>query len=235
MHSYIFMLLSALSLSPSSSRETYVTSFSSPLLDLTHLDRLAKATHNFLTPGQTKDTTLGVLRVLEDTWDTFWETQQKFAVDGGPGPRKKRRIGLEKTATRTEAGDCEASAVRFALTARLSSTVLPSLPLQSLPGSTRQEVQQIIADSYTSFIRPRLKQLFEVVGRNSRDPMPELWASQVAAVALLRLEYNLATAQQLKLQVERDDREDEQMLGIVRDGGLLPEFCLEIVCKFLFA
>jgi hypothetical protein len=235
MHTYISTIFSSLS-SPSASpvRNAYITSFSSPLLDLAHLDRLAKCTHNFLTPGQIKDTVLRILQVLKETWNAFWEAQQSFSANVGSGSRKKRKIEVAVTQAGTEVGDPEALAVRFALTARLSSVVLPSLPLRSLPESARQEVQQLFADFQSSFIRCVLTQVFEVVGKNTRDRRDDLWASQVAAAALLQLEYILVGAQQLKLQATRDERESDRMLEIVGDGEMLPELGLEIVCIFSF-
>lgn len=236
MHTYISILLSSLTSLPSvtPSREIYTTSFSSPLLHLAHLDRLAKCTRNFLTPGQTRDAVLGIFQVLEESWNVFWEAQQRVSSDVGKGSRKKRKTNTEGLPAGARINSPEALVVRFALAARLSCTVLPAFSLQILPESARQEVRQLLADFQLNFIRRVLTQIFEEVWKNRQDQRDDLWASQVAAAALLRLEYILVAARQLELQAASDERESERMLEIVSDSKLLPELGVEIVCIFFY-
>jgi hypothetical protein len=230
MHTYIFTLLSAIS-SPSfpcDPRTAYMASFASPVLNLAHLDRISKCTLNFLTPGQTKDTLAMVLSVLKRTWDESWEWQQRIIADGGEGSRKKRKTDTEVLSS-AKAGDPDASAVAFALSARISSMVLSSLPLQSLPESTRLDILRTLADTQTSLIHLALRRAFEVIEKNLRNPRRDIWSCQIKAAALLKLEYALISVRRLRLTAKRGENISVRLLDVASNDGTLPELTLEIV------
>jgi hypothetical protein len=235
MHTYLFAMLSAIS-SPSSlldPRHTYTTSFSSSVFSLAHLERLSKSTLNFLTPGQTKDTMTSTIDTLKRTWDVFWEVQQRVIANSGKGPRKKRKITARLLSS--QADDPDVLAASFALTARMSSIVLSSLPLQSLPVSTRLEVQRTLADTRSGFIRLALQQATEMIKNNLADSKEDGWACQVGAAALLKLDYTLTAARPLGLRAETDENMCTMMLDVARDEKALPELSLEIVRTSLLA
>jgi hypothetical protein len=230
MHTYISTVLSAIS-SPfvsSYPRKTYIASFSGPLISLSHLERLSKSTINFLTPGQTKDTVAHVLDTLKHSWDLFWEAQQRIIADSGEGPRKKRKATAGRSSS-GKAGDSDVLAIAFALTARVSSVVLSSLPLQSLPVATRLDVQRKLTDVQSSFLQLALRRTFETIGNKSTDSKEDNWACQIGSAALLRLEYTLIAARHLSLKASTDGKMCTMMLDVVGDDGALPELCLEIV------
>jgi hypothetical protein len=225
MHTYISTLLSALS-SSSPSRNTYTVAFSSPLLHLVHLDRLSKCIKNFLTSGQTKDTLAFVLKTLKHTYDVFLEAQQNAIVQSGKGPRKKHKITRDGFLS-GKVDDPDTSAVAFALSSRISSMVLSSIPLQSLPESTRPDVQQALVDAQSSFIQHNLHRTFETM-KNLTDSKCDTWACQVVAAALLRLEYTLIASQRA-LGIKIGEEMSMRMLDIIGNDETLPELCLEIV------
>jgi hypothetical protein len=230
MHTYISTVLSVVS-SPSYSsqaRKAYTAAFSSPLLHLVHLDRLSKYTNNFLTLGQTHGTMTGVLDTLKHTWDVFWEAQQSVTANSGEGSRKKRKLAAEGLLS-AKADDPDVLVVAFALTARISSIALSSLPLQSLPASMRSDVRQTLVGAQSSFIQSTLQRTFKMIGRNLLDPKGDAWACQVGTASTLRLEYTLISARHLGIGAEIDENVFATMLDVVGDDGALPELSLEIV------
>jgi hypothetical protein len=68
-----------------------------------------------------------------------------------------------------------------------------------------------------------------MIGENLTGPKGDMWACQVGAAALLRLEYALIAAHQLELKGEIDENTCARMLDVVEDDGALPELILEIV------
>lgn len=230
MNIYISTLLSAISStsSPPDAKKTYAASFASPLLSLAHLDRLSKCTQNFVTSGQTQDIVIGVVNALKHTWDLFWQSQQRFIVNRSERSRKKHKTTAEELSDH-KTDDPNACAVACALLARISSTVLSSISLQSLPESTRLDIQQTLAEAQASYIRVAQRQAFELIGNNLRNPGRDIWGCQVGAAALLRLEYSLIAARQLCLRAQIDDKLSTTMLDVAGDDEALPELGLEIV------
>lgn len=150
-------------------------------------------------------------------------------ADSGNGSRKKRKVASEKIDSIGGTGDPDDMVAGLVLTARIASIILSSLPLHSLTESTRQAVQETLADARENHIRPALRLLLDAIVGNLVNTRGDLWAAQVAAAALLRLEYALVAARPLKLMYQADDKMTGQMLILVADNGVLPELSLEIV------
>jgi hypothetical protein len=175
------------------------------------------------------DTVIGALDAIKRSWDVFWEAQEKVIVDSGEGSRKKRKTTAAQGLSTGKAGNPDAFAIAFTISARISTMVFSSLPLQSLPESTRFDIQRTLAEAQTSFIQLVLQQAFEVIRKNLTNPRLEVWGCQVGAAALLRLNYGLIAAQQLRLRAESDEKMGARMLDVAGDDGVLPELSLEIV------
>jgi hypothetical protein len=171
---------------------------------------------------------IGILNTLKHTWDVFWEAQQSATANSGEGSRKKRKLATEGRLG-AQAGDPDVLVVAFALTARVSSMALSSLPLQSLPDSTRSDVRQTLASAQSNFIQSTLQRMFKMIGRNLLDPKGDAWACQVGTASTLRLEYTLISARHLGIGTVIDENLFATMLDVVGDDGALPELSEEIV------
>jgi len=177
---------------------------------------------------------ISVLNTLKHTWDMFWEAQQSIIANSGKGPRKKRKLAPEDLSS-AKAGDPDVLVVAFALTARMSSMALSSLPLQSLPDSTRLDVRQTLVDVQSNFIQSALQMMFKMIRRNLLDPNGDAWGCQVGIASTLRLEYTLISARYLSIRAEIDENVFATMLDVVGDSGTLPELSGEIVRTPLLA
>lgn len=115
MHTYIHSLLTSLHHPP-----PYQTAWTSPLLDSRHLDRLARAIHGFLTPGQVGDVVRGILGGLK-------VGVVDEACDGHPRKHGRGEV-----------------VVCYVLTCAIASIVLSSLPLHSLTGEVRGLIGDVV-------------------------------------------------------------------------------------------
>lgn len=75
----------------------YTTISTSPLFSFPHLDRLGKSVLNFVTPGQVADLIEICLDALDQTWNPFWQAQEKSQVDVEEKPRKKRKLSAAES------------------------------------------------------------------------------------------------------------------------------------------
>jgi hypothetical protein len=193
-NNHIETLFAALAAHPPKilSSDIHYQASSNALLHPIHLERLANCTRKFLTPTQTGQTVTFILETLQTCWDQISATTDTTSS------------GLVLT---------------FCFSARLASAVLTALPLQTLPDTTLQEVNESVTEIRTAFLPHALTKALKIIRKNSADS----WASQVVAAAILRLQYALDTPYSEKLWAKIEAASE--------DGHLLPELSLELVCR----
>ncbi|KAF9821856.1 hypothetical protein IEO21_00286 [Rhodonia placenta] len=213
---------------PDDARDTFGLVNSSALFSFTFLDRLAKAIHGFLTPGQVQDVTKLVLQNLRDTFKEFKEQDKRFTADEGSGARKKsRRSGT--TVSVDGHPNPELAAVTFASAARAVGLVVESLPLHVIPEEAREEIRCLVGDVHSHVIPRALKGSYKAMEATDRR---ETWAWQIVAAAALRVHYELSTARVLKLELGFDSSAISQLRIFLQHDGTVPEFSVEIA-RFL--
>ncbi|KII93436.1 hypothetical protein PLICRDRAFT_35642 [Plicaturopsis crispa FD-325 SS-3] len=230
--SYITSLLHSLSpssLSPliDSPHTAYETASSGPLLSLSHLDRLAKSTYGFMTPGQILATAQSILQELRNAWEGF---HQALNEDSNEGPRKKRKM---ENGGQNRDVNAQGLAISFSLSARIVATVLSSLPLQSAPELVRTEVRDLLADAHSVFAHQVVSKMFKSIRKDGRD---DIWAPQIVAASALRFRYSLCTPTAISLRIEPKPERKlfVKMLDIVGGDGILPELTLGIYRALLW-
>ncbi|KAJ7655049.1 Urb2/Npa2 family-domain-containing protein [Mycena polygramma] len=193
MHTHVETLFAAMvapQTLPAGVQSHYRCASSCALLHPIHLERLANCTRKFLTSTQTGQAVSFIFETLQALWNQISAT------------------------TDTESSD--RLAATFCFSARLASIVLTSLPLQALPDTTLQEVNNSINEIRSAFLPRALSKALKIIRKNVSNS----WASQVVAAAILRLQYALDTPHTEKLWAKLgSESEDEQ---------ILPELSLEI-------
>lgn len=206
---------------PGDSLKVYQICSSSPIMHTAHLQYLVKALHTFLTESQTLPTIQIVFDCLNETWEkVYGRAQQK--EDAG-GSKKKRRTSSAFAETSV---DLDNLAINYALIARLSSVVLSSLPMSSLSGSTRKEVQRLVSEFRKDFIHHKLLKCVKLLKKRGEV---EIWSIEVVFAASLRLLYALDVSRNLSLPPSYDGKLNAKVLEIVGDDTLLPELTFELV------
>lgn len=228
MNTYITSLFDALSSShltacPGGMRRAYQISLSGPLLHAVHLGHLSNSMQTFLTSGQTPDAVNFVIQIMRERWEQFHNAERQHGIADGDSSHRRRKLDTPSD----EVLGPEGLAITFTLSARLASVVLTSLPLQSVPESTQQEIGLLLTDLHTSLLSPVLNKTFKTIRKKD---ISDAWASQVVAAAVLRLRYALEVSQMFPLKVPHDPRLFTKMLDALQDEELLPELILEIVC-----
>jgi hypothetical protein len=232
MHTYLISLLTALSsdhLSAFSggSRQVYQLSSSGPLLHPIHLDRLGKCIQGFLTSNQTVTTVHHVLQSLKEGWEQFQFAEAQLLSDGGQGSHKRRKVEAKAESI----VDSEFLAVTFSLSARMVCVVLSSLPVRSVPEATRGEIQSLLDKARRTLLHIALTKTLKAIQKQNRI---DIWASQIVAAAILRLQDALNTSRHVAVPRHHNSKLSVKMMNIVEDDHILPELSLEIVCPLGF-
>ncbi|EED81249.1 predicted protein [Postia placenta Mad-698-R] len=215
---------------PDDARKAFGLVNSSALFSFTFLDRLTKAIHGFLTPGQVQDVTKLVLQYLRDTFKEFKEQDKRFTADEGSGARKKsRRSGT--TVSVDGHPNPELAAVTFASAARAVGLVVGSLPLHIIPEEACEEIRSLVGDVHSHVIPHALKGSYKAMEAADRR---ETWAWQIVAAAALRVHYELSTARVLKLELGSDSSATSQLRIFLQHDGTVPEFSVEIARFLLY-
>ncbi|THV05972.1 hypothetical protein K435DRAFT_40590 [Dendrothele bispora CBS 962.96] len=174
---YIERLLSVCSgmESHSSDLESLIQDMSSnALLHPTHLDSLAKGTHDFLPAAQTSTVVHSSIATLEDLQVKFLD------VTGSETPPKKRKLHSGK---KQPSQDLQLQAMRVYTTSRLVEVVLSAFSLQSVTEETRDQILLMLDKFESSFLTPALLQSLKLLGIEST------WAEESILASLLRLRY----------------------------------------------
>ncbi|KAI1797672.1 Urb2/Npa2 family-domain-containing protein [Ganoderma leucocontextum] len=205
---------------PNGPHAAYQLACSSPLTSLPFLDELARAVHNFLTPGQVLETIADVSRSLKDAYERFVKRDAGQSADHGDGPRKKRRKGGAPPSS--ERSDSEYHAISFALVARTMVVVLRALPLHSLTDDTRAEAERSVREVYATVATRALVDGLRNVDRSGSQS----W--QFIVTGVLHLHYSLARASAFHQELPLEDELLSDMLKCVSSAWVKPEVVVEM-------
>lgn len=201
----------------------YLVVSSSPLFGHEILARLARSVNGFLTPGQTAETAQSILRSLSHALDELHVRSNQLMVEGGEGPRKKRK--KDRCSSASGGREPEVYAISFALLSKIAASVFASLPLQTLQEDLRRDTLSPIQEFYASSATV-VKGAFKKIRSESNA---EDWCGQIIATSILRLRHSLGTASQLQLGADADEKLVSRMFKISKIPHVLPELRVEIV------
>lgn len=190
-------------------------------MDATHLDSLSKAIYGFLTSTQTSPTVRLVVDSLSQAWEQLYDAKGVSDGDDEP-PRKKRK----STGGFTTLSQLDSFAIGLSLSAWLSSIVISSLPLTSVPETTRQEIRESLYNLRNMFVSRSITKTFKRIRKTDET---SAWGLQVTAVAFLRLRYTLNASRYLSLDPSTDSKLSSKAQAILKSDRLLPELRVEIV------
>ncbi|EMD41711.1 hypothetical protein CERSUDRAFT_128752 [Gelatoporia subvermispora B] len=203
-------------------RTVYQLASSGPLLFPTFLDRLAKAVHTYLTPGQLAETADAILEKLRTAYDEFTEAQAQAAADFGDGSRKKRKKDRRESLPATGQADPDWAAVKFSLLSQVVVLCLTSLPLHTVLDDVRQNVQHAIREAITAILPTA------VTSACRGEERRHTWAAQLVGAAALRVHYSLVTARRIQFDSLCDKNLRSVMLDAVKSEETMPQLSLEM-------
>lgn len=212
-------LLSSKSESCRDCRQRYQIGLSSPILHPLHLTRLSKAL-KFLTPNQCLPSLKSAFEILSSIWHKFKAADHQKGGEQSKGSvKKKETVGKQEY----QDMDPESVAVTYCLVARLASTLLFSLPTQSLPPMSQEKVRECIEEFRASFLQKTLSKVLKLALQDSNT-----WPAQVIAAATLQVQYTLDRSTNVALSPNFDSKLSKKMMNALEDDELLPELSLEI-------
>ncbi|CCM02194.1 uncharacterized protein FIBRA_04274 [Fibroporia radiculosa] len=198
---------------------------SSPLFCFPYLDRLSKAIHGFVTPGQIKELADNMIQRLYSLFKEFRELDKKRTADDGRGPRKRRKKDLEVTPVIGGDSTPDLIAVTFSLSARAAVVVLSSLPMHSTSEEIREETRNSFREACTALVPRALKGASKAM---STDDRRSSWGWQMVATASLRVYHSLAVIRQLHLNLRCDQHVFRDLILASELDDVVPEYMLEI-------
>ena len=234
-HLYITSLLASFQSHHHSTRthEMYTTISTCPLFSFPHLDGLGKSVLDFVTPGQVPELVDICLGALDKTWNPFWKAQEKTQEDVEQQPRKRRKLVAAGSNQENHSYDLDASGLTFSLTAQAISIILPSLSFHILPESIRLDIRKKLSDLVSNVWRPAIHAAFKIILHSLPRHGLDTWSCQIAASALLRLDYMLETSRRMRLDLTRNVENRYVMLDVAANEGILPELSIIIVSSLL--
>ena len=200
-------------------RSLYAASLSGPLLHHSYLDSLSRSVRSYLTPGQVSETAQSIARHLAALLEE-WQNSSPSAKNQAERPKKKRKVDAPSD-------DAALSALKFSLVARTAAVVLPALPLHSLLPDARQQVQTAVHEligSISSILRNALRAI---------EKSDDSWGWQLLSIAILHLRYRVATASELLLTSEHEEKLLAKMLSCLGVSHVTPELRVVIVRIFV--
>ena len=197
-------------------------------MNTTNLDRLSKALRNSLTASQCLPTVKHIVRTVKDLWELFYAMSHKSEGDDAERAQKKHKMST--TATANDNSDMKELAVTFCLIVNLTSIILSSLPVQSLPLDIFEKLQFLIVDFRTGFVHRTISQALKVLKRQ-RDV--EAWSTEVILASTLRLLYTLDISKYPTLPPNHITKLFKRLADLLTNDELLPELTLELVCLCL--
>ncbi|KDQ54722.1 hypothetical protein JAAARDRAFT_60187 [Jaapia argillacea MUCL 33604] len=219
------------------SRDVYQAVHTSSVLGKAHLGALEKAVRGFVTPGQV----LGVDEGLRDVLKGMdGEGEGGETKDEGNGKEKnKRRKSSSHSQERQDSRTKEIRAIRLSLLSALARTILPCLPLRSLPMNEREVVVGVI-EEIGAAVLGGVETFFRVGKKHKRGGKKGVreWDSQVHCVAFLKLWYSLPSSP-VTTSSQLDDELREGMLSFISrldsDDEGLHELSVEIFRALLLS
>lgn len=214
-------LQAVFALSPTKdTRSLYAASLSGPLLHHSYLDSLSRSVRSYLTPGQVSETTQSIARHLATLLED-WQASSSSAKIQAERPKKKCKVD------NTSSDDTALSALKFSLVARIAASVLTALPLHSLLPDARREVQATIHE-FIGSISSILRNAFRAIEKSD-----DSWGWQLLSIAVLHLRYRVATASELLLTSESEEKLLAKMLSCLGVSHVTPELRVVIVRVFV--
>ena len=208
---------------PIRGRERYQIEISSPIMNTTNLDRLSKALRNSLTASQCLPTIKHVVRTLKNLWELYYTMSRKSEGDDAERAQKKRKMSTTTTANDS---DLKELAVTYCLVANLTSTILSSLPVQSLPLDILEKLRSLIVDFRTEFVHHTISQALKVLKKQDDT---EAWSTGVILASTLRLLYALNMSKYPSLPPNHITKLFKRLADLSTNDELLPELTLELV------
>jgi len=196
---------------------------SSPIMNTTILDRLSKALRNFLTTSQCLSAIEHVVKTVKDLWELYYAMSRKSEGDDAEPAQKKRKVSATAT---TNDSDMQELAVTYCLVANLTSIILSSLPVQSLPLDILEKLRSLIVDFRTGFVHHTISQALKVLKRQGGM---EVWSTEVILASTLRLLYALDTSKYPSLPPDHNTKLLKRLADLSTNDELLPELTLELV------
>ena len=208
---------------PIQGQERYQIECSSAIMNPEHLDRLSKALRNSLTASQCLPTVKYVVGTLKDLWEWYYTLSRNHEGDAAEGAQKKR-----KTSTTAVANDSNVKelAVTYCLVANLTSVVLSSLPVQSLPSDILEELRAFIVDFRMEFVHHTISKALKVLKKQGDI---DAWSTEVVLASTLRLLYALDTSKYPSLPLNQITKLFEKLADLSGNDELLPELTFELV------
>ena len=170
--------------SPNDTRKFHDMALKSPILHPTHLESLSKKAHDHLTPNQT----IQVAQFIKDSTEELWNSYS--AERKGKGEKKKRKLDHSRGVkpSRLSLG------ARLSITGRLASPILASLPVESLPGHSREELSSLLqkfsSETLSTIISKSTKDVRSAL-RDEASERESSWGDELVAVAALQMQYAL--------------------------------------------
>ena len=208
---------------PIRGRERYQIEISSPIMNTTNLDQLSKALRNSLTASQCLPTIKHVVRTLKDLWELYHAMYHKS--DGDDAERAQKEPKMLTTATANDS-DMTELAVTYCLVADLTSIILSSLPVQSLPLDILEKLRSLIVDFRTGFVHHTISQALKILKKQGGM---EAWSTEVILASTLRLLYALEISKYPSLPPNHITKLFKRLTDLSINAELLPELTLELV------
>ena len=190
-------------------------------MNTTNLDRLSKALRNSLTASQCLPTIQHVIGTLKDLWELYYTMSRKSEGDDAERARKKRKMS-----TTANDSDTKELAVTYCLVANLTSIILSSLPVQSLPSDILENIRSLIVDFRTGFVHHTISQALKILKK--QDDM-EAWSTGVILASMLRLLYALDISKYPSSPPNHITKLFKRLADLSTNDELLPELTLELV------
>ena len=208
---------------PIRGRERYQIEISCPIMNTTNLDRLSKALRNSLTANQCLPTVKHVVGTLKDLWELYYAMSRKFEGDDAERAQKERKMSTTTTANDS---DMKELAVTYCLVANLTSIILSSLPVQSLPLDILEKLRSLIVDFRKEFVHHTISQALKILKKQSDM---EAWSTEVILASTLRLLYGLDVSRNPSLPPNHITKLFKKLADLSTNDELLPELTLELV------
>lgn len=192
-------------------------------MSITHLDRLSKALHNSLTVNQCLPTVQYVVGTSKNLWELYYAMSCRQEGDREEGAQNKRKTSITATANDPNTKEL---AVTYCLVAKLTSIVLSSLPVQSLPTDILEEVRVSIVDFRTKFVHHAISKSMKILKKQSDT---DTWSTEVVLASTLRLLFTLDTSNYPSLPPNHITKLSKKLADLSGNNELLPELTLELV------
>lgn len=193
-------------------------------MNTTNLDRLSKALRNSLTASQCLPTIKHIVKTVTELWELYYAMSHKSEGDDAERPQKKPKMST--TVTANDGSDMKELAVTYCLVANLTSIILSSLPVQSLPLDILEKIRSLIVDFRTGFVHHTISQALKVL-KKQRDM--EAWSTEVILASTLRLLYTLDISKYPSLPTNHSTKLFKKLADLLTNDELLPELSLELV------